>query len=202
MTHHILKSISFIFHPVIMPLLGVLFYFSKTRRFIPNEIIYAKLVSISILTVFLPILFYFLLKTLRRVETVYLKTSKERITPLLLNGVVVLLIINRVLPFSEIVELYYFFVGILVSTITCLLLALFNFKASLHMVGLSGIGMFFLALSLHFSININGTLALLAIVFGAVATSRLHLKAHNYNELIIGALVGFMPQLLLLKYWL
>ena len=202
MTHHILKSISFIFHPVIMPLLGVLFYFSKTRRFIPNEIIYAKLVSISILTVFLPILFYFLLKTLRRVETIYLKTSKERITPLLLNGVVVLLIINRVLPFSEIVELYYFFVGILVSTITCLLLALFNFKASLHMVGLSGIGMFFLALSLHFSININGTLALLAIVFGAVATSRLHLKAHNYNELIIGALVGFMPQLLLLKYWL
>ncbi|MBR9757337.1 MAG: hypothetical protein GYB39_04590, partial [Algicola sp.] len=113
MTHHILKSISFIFHPVIMPLLGVLFYFSKTRRFIPNEIIYAKLVSISILTVFLPILFYFLLKTLRRVETIYLKTSKERITPLLLNGVVVLLIINRVLPFSEIVELYYFFVGIL-----------------------------------------------------------------------------------------
>ena len=202
MTHHILKSISFIFHPVIMPLLGVLFYFSKTRRFIPNEIIYAKLVSISILTVFLPILFYFLLKTLRRVETIYLKTSKERITPLLLKGVVVLLIINRVLPFTEIVELYYFFVGILVSTLTCLLLALFNFKASLHMVGLSGIGMFFLALSLHFSININGTLALLAIVFGAVATSRLHLKAHNYNELIIGVLVGFMPQLLLLKYWL
>ena len=39
--------------------------------------------------------------------------------------------------------------------------------------------MFFIALSIHFSININGTLALLAIIIGTVATSRLHLKAHD-----------------------
>ncbi|RSK39746.1 hypothetical protein [Mangrovimonas spongiae] len=202
MTHHILKSISFIFHPIIMPMIGVLFYFSKTRRFIPDEIIYAKLVSISILTILLPILLYFLLKTLNKAESIYLKNVKERIIPLCLNCIIVLLIINRVLPISEIIELYYFFLGILISTITCLVLAIFQFKASIHMMGLAGVTMFFFALSLYFSININGTLALLAVITGAVATSRLHLKAHTYPELLVGLFIGFMPQLLLINYWL
>ena len=39
----ILKSISYVLHPLIMPLLGVLFYFSKTPRFIPENIVNAKI---------------------------------------------------------------------------------------------------------------------------------------------------------------
>ena len=58
------------------------------------------------------------------------------------------------------------------------------------MDAVSGLFMFFIALSIHFSININGTLALLAIIIGAIATSRLHLKAHTYKELIIGFFIG------------
>ena len=100
------------------------------------------------------------------------------------------------------VELYYFFVGILISTLDCLILALFKFKASIHLIAVSGVLMFFIALSIHFSININGTLALMAIIVGAVATSRLHLKAHNYKELIIGFFLGVIPQLVLVNYWL
>ena len=62
--------------------------------------------------------------------------------------------------------------------------------------------MFFIALSIHFSININGTLAIMSIIIGAVATSRLHLNAHTYIELIMGIFVGAIPQLLLVNYWL
>jgi len=62
--------------------------------------------------------------------------------------------------------------------------------------------MFFIAVSIHFSININGTLAIMAILTGAIATSRLHLKAHTSTELLIGFIIGFIPQLILLKYWL
>lgn len=198
----LLKSISYIFHPLIMPLLGVIFYFSKSPRFIPIEIIQAKVVSLFILTVILPILLYFLLKTLGLVSTINLKTTKERIYPLILNGVVVLIVLQRVLTISQSPELYFFFVGILISNMTCLLLAIMRFKASIHMIGISGIFMFFVALSIHFSININGTLALISIIIGATATSRLHLKAHSYIELIIGIFVGFIPQLILVTYWL
>ena len=198
----ILKSISHIFHPLFMPLLGVVFYFSKSPRYIPQEIIQAKIISLFILTIILPILLYFLLKTLGKVNSIYLKTTNERIFPLLLNCIVVLIVLQRILTATQIIELYYFFVGILISTLTCLILAAFKFKASIHMISVSGLFMFFIVLSIHFSININGTLALMSILIGAIATSRLHLNAHTYLELIIGVFVGVIPQLILVSYWL
>jgi hypothetical protein len=200
--NRILKSISFVFHPLIIPILGVIFYFSKSPRYIPFEIIKAKLISIFILTVVLPILLYFLLKTLGKAKSIYLESTKERVLPLIVNCVVVLLVLNRILTTDQILELYYFFVGILVSTLACLILVILRFKASIHMISIGGLLMFFIAISIHFSININGTLAIMSILTGAIATSRLHLKAHTYTELLIGFIIGFIPQLILLKYWL
>lgn len=198
----LLKSISYIFHPLIMPLLGVIFYFSKSPRYIPLEIIQAKVIALFILTIILPILLYLLLKTVGVVHTINLETTKERIYPLVLNGIVILLILQRILTPSQSVELYFFFLGILISNMACLLLAIMKFKASIHMIAISGVFMFFIALSIHFSININGTLALMAIIMGAIATSRLHLKAHSYVELIMGVFIGFIPQLILVTNWL
>lgn len=185
-----------------MPLLGVIFYFSKTPRFIPDPIIKAKLFSITILTVILPMLLYYLLKTLRKVNSVYLETTNERKLPLLLNCLIVILVIIRVLPQNEIPELYFFFIGILMSTITCFVLAIVKFKASIHMIASAGFFMFAIALAIHFKININGTIALMCIILGAIATSRLHLKAHTPIELIIGFFVGLLPQIVLLNYWI
>ncbi|HMQ43208.1 hypothetical protein [Mariniflexile maritimum] len=202
MMDRVLRSISFIFHPLIMPLLGVLFYFSKSPRFIPKEIVQAKLISLFILTLVLPILLYFLLKTLNKVQSIHLKSTNERIFPLALNCVIVLIILQRIITASQIIELYYFFVGVLISTMACLMLAVFKFKASIHMISISGLFMFFINLSIHFSINILGTLVLMSIIMGAVATSRLHLKAHTYTELLTGVFIGTIPQLILVTYWL
>ena len=200
--NNILKSISFIFHPLLIPLLGVVFYFAKSPKYISLQIIQAKLISLFILTIVLPILLYFLLKTLGKAKSIYLETTKERIFPLIVNCIVVLLVLNRILTANQIIELYYFFVGILISTLACLFLVLMKIKASIHMTSITGLFMFFIALSIHFSININGTLAIMFILTGAIATSRLHLKAHTAIELIIGFFIGFMPQLILLNYWL
>jgi hypothetical protein len=198
----LLKSISYIFHPLMMPILGVIFYFYKSPRFTPLEIIQAKLISLFILTVILPILLYFLLKTLGRVKSIQLNTTKERIMPLLLNCIIILIVLQRIIKPSQAIELYFFFVGILISNMACLMLSILKFKASIHMIGVSGLFMFFIALSIHFSININGTLIIMAIIIGSVATSRLHLKAHTSKELIIGIFIGFIPQLILVPYWL
>ena len=201
MMNHILKSISFIFHPIIMPLLGVLFYFSRTPRYIPEPIMHAKVFSITILTLILPILIFFLLKTIKVAKNIYLETTQERILPLTINCAIIALVIYRVLPANEIEELYYFFVGILCSTMACLILAILKFKASIHMIAAAGFFMFAVALSVHFKININGTIALMCIILGAIATSRLHLKAHNNAELLIGFFIGLIPQLFVLNYW-
>jgi len=202
MINKFLKSISFIFHPLLMPLVGVLLYFSKSPRYFPIQIIKAKLISLAILTIVLPILIFYLLKTLGKAESIYLSSIKERIFPLAINCIIILIIVIRLLPSNEIIELYYFFIGILISTLACLILAVLKFKASIHMVAISGVLMFAIALSIHFGININGTLALLTFLTGAIATSRLHYKAHTYIELGIGFFIGFIPQLIMINYWL
>ncbi len=202
MKDFVLKSISFVFHPLIMPLLGVLFYFHKTPRFIPEPLQNAKIFSIIILTIILPILLFFLLKTINRVDTIYLKSTKERLIPLVINCVIITLILIRVLTPNEIIELYYFFLGILYSTLACLIMAIFKVKASIHMIAASGFFMFAVAIGIHFQININGTIALMMLILGAIATSRLHLKAHTNQELIIGIFTGLFPQLILMNYWL
>ncbi|MBO6880379.1 MULTISPECIES: hypothetical protein [Winogradskyella] len=202
MKDFILKSISFVFHPLIMPLLGVMFYFHKTPRYIPEPLRNAKIFSIVILTIILPILLFFLLKTINKVETIYLKSTKERLIPLLINCVIIVLILLRVLTSNEIIELYFFFLGILCSTMACLIMAIFKVKASIHMIAASGFFMFAIAIGIHFQININGTIALMMIVLGAIATSRLHLKAHSNQELIIGMFTGLFPQLVFMNYWL
>ena len=202
MKNFILKSISFVFHPLIMPLLGVIFYFSRTPRFIPEPVMKSKIFCIVILTIILPILLFFLLKTINKVDSIYLKSTRERLIPLFINSVIITLILIRVLTPNEIVELYYFFLGILCSTLTCLILAIFRIKASIHMIAASGFFMFAVALGIHYQININGTIALMMIILGAIATSRLHLKAHTNQELVIGLFTGMFPQLILLNYWL
>ena len=200
--NQLLKSISYIFHPLLMPLLGVIFYFSKTPRFVPESIMKAKVFSISILTIVLPILLFYLLRTINKVETFHLESVKERKIPLLINSLIIILILIRVLPLDEIPELYFFFIGILISTITCFALALVKFKASIHMIASAGFFMFAIAIAIHFKININGTIALMCVILGAIATSRLHMKAHTPIELVAGFFVGLMPQLILLNYWM
>ncbi|QCE40760.1 hypothetical protein [Psychroserpens sp. NJDZ02] len=198
----LIKTISVVFHPIIMPLLAIHFYFKKSPRFIPEDLVYAKLISLFILSVVLPIMVYFLLKTLGKTESIHLKTTKERILPLLVNCAIIILILYRVFPENQIPELYFFFIGILLSSVTCLILAILKFKASIHLIATGGVFMFFIAFAIHFSININGSLALFAIITGAVATSRLYLEAHSVKELLAGLLIGIIPQLIVLQYWL
>jgi len=185
-----------------MPFIGTLFYFSKAPRYIPIPFIKAKLFAIALFTILLPILLYYLLKTTGRVSSIHLSQVKERIVPLILNAVIILVVTQRIVPINELPELYYFFIGILLSTMACLMLVLLKFKASIHMIASGGVLMFFIALSIHFSINIVGTIALFFIIVGAIATSRLHMKAHSNIELVMGFFVGLIPQLILLNYWL
>ncbi|GAL78821.1 hypothetical protein JCM19274_3379 [Algibacter lectus] len=135
----LLKSISYIFHPLLMPIIGVAYYYYISPRFIAEQILHAKLISLLILTIILPILMFFLLRTLGKAQTIHLKTTRERIYPLALNCFITILVIKRVITATQSLELYYFFIGILISNMACLTLAIFKFKASIHMIGISGV---------------------------------------------------------------
>jgi hypothetical protein len=77
-----------------------------------------------------------------------------------------------------------------------------KFKVSLHQMGLAGVTMFLIALSIHFKVNLLFGIGAFFFFNGWIASSRLHTKSHNYIELIIGFFLGVLPQIIVLNLWL
>ena len=198
----LLKSASYIFHPLWMPFAGSLLYFFLTPRFFPVELVKIKLLAIAIIILFIPIVYYFLLKNLGKASSLFLSDVAERKWPLFFFILLNLMILFQVLNSYNYPALYYYFVGILFSTLTCFIMALFRIKVSLHLVGLSGLTMFIVALGVHFHLNLIYTIAFLFTALGLTASSRLFYKAHTALELILGFFIGFIPQLIMVNYWL
>lgn len=197
-----LRIASYLFHPLLMPLYGAAIYYELTPRFIEPLIIKAKLGAIIIITILIPIIIYFLLKNLNIVDSIHLRSVSERKYPLMFQILLILLIIKMVFGVYNNPEMYYFFIAVLFSTLTALIVVLFNFKVSLHQMGIAGLTMFLIALSVHFKINLLFPIGLFFFFNGWVASSRLHLNAHTYPELILGFVLGVIPQLILLNHWL
>jgi hypothetical protein len=199
---HFLRIGAYVLHPLLMPLLGALVYFVITPRFIDSEIIRAKLFAIAIITLVVPIVLFMLLKNMGWISSLELHNVKERKIPLMLQCLLLLLIIKMVFDPYDSPEMYFFFVGILFSTISALLLVIFKVKVSLHQMGIAGVTMFIIALSVHFKVNMLVWIGLVALANGWVASSRLHTNSHTYPELILGFFVGLIPQFLMLNFWL
>ncbi len=196
------KIAAWLFHPLLMPLLGVAIYFRVTPRFIIPEMMYSKLLVVFILTFLIPVLLFFLLKTLGVINSIHLKEVRERRLPLMLQCFLFIIVIKMVFEPYHYPELYYFFVATLISAICAFVLVLVKFKVSLHMIGIAGVTMFLIALSIHFKINTLVLISILFLVNGWVASSRLHTQSHTPVELIFGFLIGLVPQLILVNYWL
>ena len=200
--NYFLQSASFIFHPLLMPLVGVGLYFKLTPKFIEPEIIIIKTYSIIIITILIPLILFFLLKNSGLVKSINLKEVKERKYPLMIQIILIFIIITRVFTKYHHPELYYFFIAVVVSSLVALILVIVNFKVSLHQMGIAGVTMFLIALSIHFTENYLFEISLFFLINGWVASSRLETKSHSISELIIGLIVGVFPQFIILNYWL
>lgn len=200
--NYFLKSAAYIFHPLLMPLIGARLYFSLTPRFIEPQIINAKTYAIIIITILIPLISFFLLKNLGLVKSIKLKEVQERKFPLMVQTLLILVIIKMVFSSYQTPEMYYFFVGVLFSTLSALILVLFNFKASLHQMGVAGVTMFLIALSVHFNKNYLLEIGVFFLINGWVASSRLETKSHTIPELVTGFIIGVIPQIILVNYWL
>ena len=193
---------AYLFHPLLMPLLGTLIYFVVTPRFVDRDLLLAKLTAVCIISFLIPLVTYFLLKNLHIVSSIQLEDVKERKVPLMLQCLLLLLIIKMVFNPYDSPELYYFFIAVLFSAISALILVFLKQKISLHQMAISGVAMFVIGLSVHFKVNLLVWIILLFFANGWVASSRLHTNSHTPAELIMGFFLGVIPQLILLNFWL
>ncbi len=188
---------SILYHPLLIPLIGSVLYFYLTPRFIDWEWAGIHLMSIMIITIAIPLVVYFILRSLGLVESIYLKNVRERRYPLMILCLLLLLIIKKVLHPYDNPELYFFFVGLLFSSTSALIMVLLRVKVSLHQIGVAALLVFLIGLSVHFKIHLLATISFLLFSNGWVASSRLSANAHTIPELIIGFFVGALPQFVL-----
>jgi hypothetical protein len=198
----ILPIFSYIFHPLFIPTIATFIYFLFTFSDYKIEEIIFVLIQTTILTILIPIAFYFFLRSTGRIDSIMIADIDQRKIPLLLQCFIIILLVQKSITIERYTELHFFFLGALLSTITALILLFCNIKASLHMLAISSLTVFVFGLNIHHQANAISLVVFFVIISGFVASSRLEMNAHTSKELLIGLLIGSISQLLLLFLWL
>ena len=199
----VLPAFSYIFHPIFVSLYGTLFYFLIDQNFTYElTTIYLTLIQVSILTVFLPLALFFLLISVGIVKSFTEATIKERRLPIAIQALLLFILLKFSVSLDYIPELYFYFLGGLISALLALVATLIKHKASLHMIGISALTTFIYFLCVHLELAFVNTLALSIVCMGLVGSSRLYMKSHTPLELVTGSVIGIVPQLLLWYIWL
>lgn len=181
---------------------GTLLYFLISTFYYTIQQKYLVLLQIGVVTILIPIAFFYFLRSFDKADNVMVPDLTQRKIPLIFQGMILYLLLSNTIKESILPELHYFLLGGLISTILLFLMVFLKIKASIHLVGISSLTVFVGALSLHFEVNVIYSFAVLVLLNGLVATSRLELKAHTYKEILFGFFTGFLPQLILTYYWL
>ncbi len=194
-------TVSLIFHPIIVPLLIVILYFLLHYTFFSPFEYYTILAQVAIVTFFIPISIYYVLRSLGLLKSsIMVSDTKERIIPYVIN-IFLLLTLNKLVFYNNSAyELNIFFYGLILSYICLLLGSILKQKYSVHIAILSA-GLVFITILLVYQ---KMPLFILPIIFilsiGITATARLYLKAHTSAQIIIGGLIGGLPQIFM-WYW-
>ena len=198
----ILPIFSYLFHPIFIPLLGTFFYVVLDDNYFTLPQYLVLFIQIIIISVLLPLAFFYLLRTFGKIDSIILSDISQRKIPLLLQIMLMSILIAKSITIDRYFELFFFFSGGLFSTIIAFMLLFAKIKASIHMIGMSALTVFIIGLSVHAEVNIINTVVFFVLMNGFVASSRLEMNAHTKKELAIGFVCGMLPQLLLLYFWM
>jgi len=198
----ILPFFSYIFHPIFIPVYAAFFYFFWSDSYYSTPEKYFAVFQIVIVTILLPILFFFVLRSLGQLDSIMISEISQRKIPLVMLCFLTILLVRKSITLDRFPELHFFFLGGLLSTVLALVLLFFRTKASLHLLAVSALTLFFIGLSIHNQTQNTKLIAFLVFMNGIVASSRLEMQAHTTKELVVGFLLGSIPQLLFFYFWL
>jgi len=196
------KLISFVFHPIIVPIASALLYFIIIPNHMPREISYRILGLVFITTYILPIILLFFLKKIKLIEDFYLNSINERKFPVTFFAILSFLIGNLLLKFDIINILAISFFACSLALAIVYILFYFRIKTSLHTLALAGLIGFISVISYEYKNNLLLMLMILFLLLGIVAAARLKLKAHTLSEVILGFFIGFLTQIIIYGYFI
>ncbi|HNW98480.1 MAG TPA: hypothetical protein PKK00_08740 [Bacteroidales bacterium] len=186
------KIISYLFHPVFVPIYGLLVLFNMKSYFSFELIFNAQLLILSfvfITTVIFPLFIIYFLKQQGYIQSFQMQSRDERRLPYLLMAIFYF-ITYQMFTQMHLPEIYsFYFMG---ATLLLALVVIINiwWKVSIHMVGMGGLFGMLTGLSIAFSFNTIYLLSIILLISGIVGFARLKLETHKPSEIYSGFLVG------------
>jgi len=192
----IAKIFSYVFHPLIIPTLGMMIIFNSNSYVnfaIPYDLKRAVIILVGLSTFVIPTLATLLLQNRGYIKSVEMETTKERILPYGFTIIFYFFTIYMMLKAPIPPIIFNFMIGALVSVILAFIINL-RWKISAHMIGMGGLTGALIAISFLLSVNLIPFIALAILISGIVASSRLILNAHDPLQLVGGFILGIICQ--------
>ena len=175
------KLVSHILHPIVIPIIGTIIYFIILPKHTPKQMEFFVISAVFISTYIIPLLFLLTLKSSNTISGLRLENILERKFPVLFFVSLSFLISTLLKKISSIIELSLFFYGVTLSFIIVYLLLYAKFKASFHMIGISGLVGFFICFSFQFQINLLLFIAVLLILVVLIQNKNVSLNLSSMS---------------------
>lgn len=218
------QSLSYAFHPFLMPLYGLLclFYLPTlpvtynrldALYFFPEEAKAIFLIVLAVLTFVAPAISLLIMRMNGMITSLHLEDRSERIYPFSLVTfyfILAYIYVRYQIP----IELMHpallgFLFGMLVTLLIGFIINFSGLKVSLHAVGVFGVTggvLGYMQTQLpYFQTEQFANLSVVMILFvisGLVCSARVYLKAHTLSEVIVGTFLGFTCLFICVKFGL
>ncbi len=190
------KIISTVFHPTVMPIIGLFIIFntdSYINYAIPAELKKAVLFLVGTSTFLIPLLISLLLLNRGLINSLEMETQKERIIPYAFTiafYVFTLYMLNKA-PMPPII--FNFIIGATLSVMLAFIINI-KWKISAHMIGVGGLVGALFCVSMLLEIYITPYFVVGLLISGLIGSSRLILKAHTPLQIYAGFALGAICQ--------
>ena len=189
---------SYLFHPLFIPLY-VTYYLAFINPGYFNGFTNTEkirvLLSVAIDIVFLPAVSVLLLRGVGFINSIFLKTQKERILPYIISNIFFFWMYLVFRNQSAIPPILTSFVFSVFLSSSVALLANIYFKISMHAIGVGGL-LGFMLIILFTNTFYSATLpfAIALLISGVVCTSRMIVSNHTQKDIYLGLLFGIPCQ--------
>ncbi len=186
------QFISVLAHPLFMPsyAFSLLMYTNPyINMMISDSTKNVVIIILSLFTIVLPIVTAILLKQLRVIDSIYMKSSEERKWPFVFT------LVWYYLAFQLLAKLYIpqSFLLLMLGAISAIGLSLIitlRWKVSIHMLGIGGLIGAIIGISQRFQFDHSNLIMVLIIFAGLIGYARLKTHSHNYRQVYVGFLLG------------
>ncbi|MBI9069398.1 MAG: hypothetical protein JEZ09_19020 [Salinivirgaceae bacterium] len=192
MTKKIFTAVSFVFHPVFMPLVGIFIILSLSHlAMLPFEGKKAILLIVAITTLFFPLAVLPVLYYQKLITKITVTERKERLLPMFLTILFYYFGYYILHKYSAPVYLQHFLLATILSISLASIIHL-KWKISTHMIGIGGILGLLSSMGFLFQTHFSNLMMLVILSAGLIGTSRLYLKEHNHLQIYSGFILGYL----------